>query len=116
MELRATLFAWYKRQRVARPTQNFTEVQDLTPGMTGTREHPVCKTKGAETKGMLFFLVDLVSSHRNKIEDGGAILELGNLLLRHLEILETSPRRLSKKAHQDHGNKNHNVRASACLC
>eukprot|EP00969_Alexandrium_andersonii_P119145 5267292-Alexandrium_andersonii.AAC.1 len=35
----------------------------------------------------LFFLVDLVSSHRNKTEDGGAILELGNLLLRHLETV-----------------------------
>eukprot|EP00969_Alexandrium_andersonii_P320872 14179265-Alexandrium_andersonii.AAC.1 len=60
MQIRADLFAWYRQWKADHPDKPLTELQDLVPTMLGTAPHPLCKTKGGETKGLLLYTTDLV--------------------------------------------------------
>eukprot|EP00969_Alexandrium_andersonii_P268367 11859589-Alexandrium_andersonii.AAC.1 len=57
LELRSALLSWYQRNREL----GLTEVQDVQLSMLGTRDRPLAKFKGAETKGVLLFCIDLLS-------------------------------------------------------
>ena len=54
--LRSELWAWYASRRLRQPTENLTQVADVTPGLFGSMD-PKLKTKAAETWGMLLFSV-----------------------------------------------------------
>ena len=54
--LRSELWAWYASRRLSHPTENLTQVVDVTPGLFGSMQDPKLKTKAAETWGMLLFL------------------------------------------------------------
>ena len=47
--LRSKLWAWYASRRLSHPTENLTQVADVTPGLFGSMEDPKLKTKAAET-------------------------------------------------------------------
>ena len=55
--LRSELWAWYASRRLSHPTENLTQVADVTPGLSGSMEDPTLKTKAAETWRKLLFLV-----------------------------------------------------------
>ena len=54
IRIRHLLWAWYKDQRAAHPEESITELENFTVPMIGTADAPVCKTKGAEAKALLF--------------------------------------------------------------
>ncbi len=58
MVLRNSLVAWYKTFHRTHPNETLTEITDLTRKMTGTRADKKLKTKGAETWGIVLFLLD----------------------------------------------------------
>eukprot|EP00969_Alexandrium_andersonii_P010430 454436-Alexandrium_andersonii.AAC.1 len=67
MQLRAELFGWYRGRRKSHPNAPLTELQDLTTGMLGSINDPTCKTKGAETKGLLIFMVEFLHKHEGDV-------------------------------------------------
>jgi len=58
LAIRHALFGFYDRRHAALPEENLTRVSDMVPAMLGTSADPKLKTKGAETWGFLFFLLD----------------------------------------------------------
>ena len=57
--------------------------------------------KGGETKTFLLFLVSLLTDAPYKIANGDKVVLLGNVLLRHLQVMDESPRVLSQAAYKD---------------
>ena len=53
---KAAIRRWYKIRHAENPQEKLTRIDDITPGMIGTRNAPTMKTKGAETWGLLLFL------------------------------------------------------------
>ena len=66
MGFRASLMAWFKRH-AERPRENLTQLSDFRPKMVGTRGNPLLKTKGAETFGLLHFLLHIVPLYGNRL-------------------------------------------------
>ena len=58
---------WYQDRHKANPSENLTQLHDLTVKMLGTRDSPALKTKGAETYGILKYLVDYYSRTLNML-------------------------------------------------
>ena len=64
---RADLFQWYKTFRRAHPNVQVTELQDLTPGMLGTRLNPNFTPKGMEARWMVPFVNELLVRYKEKL-------------------------------------------------
>ena len=79
--LKNKLLAWYKVYRRANPTRNLTELSDMTVKMLGTAAEHKLKTKGAETFGLLLFLVDTLREQHGRINLGQEMLEAGQCLV-----------------------------------
>ena len=80
--LRAQLMAWYRQQQRERPERSLTRVSDLTVKMIGSRHDPKCKTKGAETFGLLLFLNSQLATHRLILgRTGQRLLRAGTCLV-----------------------------------
>jgi hypothetical protein len=83
LALRHQLMQWY---RTLAPTGT-TRVSDLTPKMLGTRSDTRCKTKGAETHGMLLFLIHQLETYSAMTgENGVRLLQAGRNLARMVDI------------------------------
>ena len=74
LAMRHALMAWYKKRRAEKGAPRLTEVSDLTINMIGSPTGPTCKTKGAETYGMLLFLVQALHLHRERLGQHGTRL------------------------------------------
>jgi len=57
LAFRGALMGWYKRRHSECPAENLTRVADFTQKMVGTPGAQVLKTKGAETYGVMEFLI-----------------------------------------------------------
>ena len=99
--LRHNLMEFYKARHRERPGENLTRVSDLTPKMLGSRTEPKCKTKGAETWGMLLFLLGELQLHVGRLGDRGvrllaagqALEEMVGIWNRHGRVLPPDSRR-----------------------
>ena len=85
------LFQWYKARHQSHPQENLTQVYDLTRKMLGTPTARELKTKGAESWGMLLFLVDTIAVNRHKLgPEAPGLLEAGQALIALVGIWDTS--------------------------
>ena len=86
--MRGRLMAWYKARKSEHPSENLTQVNDWTPAMVGSSAKPKCKTKGAETWGLLLFLLEEIRTYSRfitgwqRLEKSGSCLESLVLLWR----------------------------------
>ena len=81
--IKSQLFSYYKRRR-----GQVTPVQAVTLKMLGTSAKPARQPfKGAETKGLIDFIVDLLTTHAPISE----LLVAGRHLQRLIHLLDTSP-------------------------
>jgi hypothetical protein len=99
LALRSSLMTFYKRRHSEDPAEQLTRLSDLTPKMVGTRASPHLKTKGAETFGMLRFLMYVLDLYKDRLgEHWQRVLQAGQALDR---IWRESPWRLSVDAQND---------------
>jgi hypothetical protein len=70
LAMRHDLMQWYKASAVEFP--NLTRLSDLTPKMVGTRTQRKCKTKAAETWGLMLFLLSVFEQSLPFFGDDGA--------------------------------------------
>ena len=100
--MRHALMAWYGDYRQEHPSKVLTRLNDLTMKMLGTEDSPKCKTKGAETWGLLLFLIHSLNLHADLLGDDGSRLQrAGSALARLVEIWDTAGRLPSPSARQD---------------
>ena len=96
LAMRAELFSWYKARHAAYPDENLTRVSDMTPKMIGTPNDPLMKTKAMETYGFLLFLIDMLAKYGGDVgNDAVKLQEAGQLIVRYLAILRSSPINMS---------------------
>ena len=96
MRLKHEIFQWYKRRHRTHPDEDLHKLQELTLGMLGTRDSPLCKTKAAEAKTLLFVIVDLARRFVAKLGGLGPLLvAAGEHVLTIVRVIGTSPRRMS---------------------
>lgn len=81
--LRADLWHWYAQQAGQRPS-DWTQLEDLTLPMLGSRASPTLKAKAAETKTLLPFVQGLLQTHLPQLrrEVADPLLQAGDALLR----------------------------------
>ena len=83
------------------PEENLTRLGDLTIKMLGAMDNPRLKTKAMETYGILLFLVLVLPRYRLRVgPEYEKLLEAGQLVLRYVEILKSSPVILPVNARQ----------------
>jgi hypothetical protein len=61
MFIRARLYVWYKRERLANDDDRVYQIDKLTLGMLGPPGNPLFKSKAAEARTMLRFTAELFS-------------------------------------------------------
>ena len=91
MLARAALFAWYNRRHQDYPWELLTRLQDLTPGMLGTQNARTLKTKAAESKGFLFFVVHLIRTQGHMLDRRDIWLAAGEALEKLFGIMQGPP-------------------------
>lgn len=82
------LHLWYKARRRSHPDEVLTQVSDVTMKMVGSPTDRKLKTKGAETYGILLYVLDLMQ--RKMPQLGGVfpmLLEAGRCMERVIVIL-----------------------------
>ena len=90
---------WYSARQKLYPTESLTRVSDLTRKMVGTATDRKLKTKGAETYGVLLFLLDITMKAVNMIGPQGQVfLDAGACLARLVEIWSQNGVRLPEAA------------------
>ena len=75
------LMAFYKQHKREAPSEVLTELHDLTMKMVGTQDAPLCKTKGAETYGLLRFLVWYMGKLSARLGEHGTGIQRASLAL-----------------------------------
>ena len=99
LAIRARLFAWYSHE--AAKGVDLTKLEDLTPAMIGAREKPELSAKGAETKCLIPFCVDLVEQFLPVLgAKGKAFLRCGRALLSFIDTMSTAGWRMTRREQQ----------------
>lgn len=101
LRLRADLWDWYRARQRSHPSENLTRLEDITPGMLGSAAAPLLKAKGAETKGLLFYVVGRLGQHATNVERGMVLKAAGEELIKFLELIDSFPPVLSIGQQQD---------------
>jgi hypothetical protein len=95
--LRNALHIFYKTAENVK----LTRVHDLTLKMVGTQAAPQCKTKAAETFGLMLFLINQLQTHRARLSDESAmLLEAGECLATITNIWNTHGKQIPDDAIQ----------------
>jgi hypothetical protein len=101
LALRHELHRWYKEVKGRYP--GLTEVSDLTVKMLGSSSHQKLKTKGAETWGVVLFLVDMLERHAGMVgETGARYLQAGMALRRMVQCWRACGNIVPEADQQDH--------------
>ncbi len=103
LRVRHLLFTWYKDEDRQAGNEPVTRLSDLTPKMLGTRTAPRCKTKAAETYGLLRFSLHLARSMPGCIPQFDRWVQAGESLVRYLRLCKDSPRIFNGEALQVDG-------------
>ena len=91
LTFRNALSNWYKKRAKAYPRESLTRISDITKKMNGDPSDQRLKTKGAETWGLLCFLVDELPHHIWKLGlEGGRLLEAATALKDTAVLFDTN--------------------------
>ena len=94
--MRGELTAYYAELKAADHTRDITEIPHFSLSKLGGPNHrTVLRTKGAETKWFLGYVVQALREHGNRISCQHALVEAGQHLLAYEEMMSTAPRRLA---------------------
>ena len=88
------LEAWYKSDA----GRGCTKIQNLSHTMFGTRAAPACLLKGAETNGLLLFLVGSLLDRYRDIPQWADVRRAGSALVTLLRLIHQYPKKCSAKA------------------
>ena len=81
LAFRAMLTAFYKRRHAQNPAENLTRITNFNMKLLGSRAAQCLKTKGAETYGLLKFLIEALGSYRERVGgDWQRLLQAGQAL------------------------------------
>ena len=101
---RAALLKWYSTQ----PPGDYTHFQDFSHKLIGTKDNRYLKSKAAELKGLLFFVVDLLSKRdhvASRIRRGDLWLAAAHTLKDILVLLKRTPMVVTTPVYQETFNK-----------
>ena len=93
LSMRHALYHWYKIRHAADPAERLTRIGDFGSRVVGTTPDSAVKTKGAETWGLLLFLVDRWAG-RDLASGDAALLTGAGALVRMMMIWKRSGRSL----------------------
>jgi len=86
--LKHQLMGFYKQHHRGNPNENLTRVADFTLKMVGKESAPKCKTKGAETYGVMLFLLSVLEQHSPHLTQcGRQLIIAGKALSNMLDAL-----------------------------
>ena len=101
LKLRSVLFSWYDQRKRLNPHEDLQAMKELTAKMLGTRMHPKLRSKAAETKGLLFFSVDMLAKFCHRLPFGDALLGAGKALEKYVVTCASHGRNLAPSTIQD---------------
>ena len=91
LRIKADLWDFYKRWRLAHPRLDLTQVQDFTPGMLGSSTRRVLSLKAMETNQILPFCAELLRTFAEPLGPlGAALASIGTSLQGFLALLHQS--------------------------
>ena len=87
---KAALFQWYKDRHKLDSKENLTRLSDFTKSMLGEDDGGKLKTKGAETWGVLLFLVDTLVARAARLPaEGGILCESAIIIMELVTLFDT---------------------------
>ena len=90
--MRSELDAWYKARHARGAAENLTRAHDVTPKMVGAKDQLKLSLSGAETWGVLLYLVEKMETNAAAIgADGRDLCTAGKCCVRFIELLRESP-------------------------
>ena len=63
------LSQWYKQRHRQYPTEKITRIKHMSHGRIGSNTERACKTKAAETWGLMLFLLDVIEGNLPRLPD-----------------------------------------------
>ena len=100
--MRIELKAFYKRRSRQHPNEQLTRCNTITRNMIGTASERKLGTKGAETWGVLLFLIDVFSSSLQRLgEEARAWLEAARCLEAMCTVMNNSGVNFSVPVHSE---------------
>ena len=93
LRIRAEMMVWYREQRAFGVAPDFTPLEDFQISMVGEKHRPAFKSKAAECKTILPFIVALVKQHAAKLrpEIADSLVAAGEALLKYISRIRDSP-------------------------
>jgi hypothetical protein len=76
LTMRSDVFRWYSGCGRTHPHRQLTQLADVTPATLGTASEKQLSTKGAETYGLVLFMIDRLHKYKLDTGDDGARLWL----------------------------------------
>jgi hypothetical protein len=86
---------WYSKQRLEDPGRQISELQDFTVAMLGGKpSSQALSIKAMEAKGLVPFVVDLLSRNRAVLPTaiGGSLIGAGEALVEYFSLMDECPR------------------------
>ena len=104
LALRGELQTWYKQRRRSHPDEDLTRANDLTLKMVGPPSSAKMKLSGAETWGVVLFLIDALDKYAGYLgTTAGPLREAGLHLVHIIEVCRAHEERIPFPAVQDDG-------------
>ena len=101
LRLRADLMSWYPAHECQLPPEDRCRLQDLQVSMLGTTASPLLKTKGAETKPLVWFVQDMFERFKGDIPEVALWIRAAKALKRILVVMKAEGRVLGTAQLQD---------------
>ena len=89
--LREQLFAWYSKRRAEGVPPDFTAMENLSIANLGSRSSQRFKSKAAECKTIVPFIVEELRRHVDEVHCGAELLAAGQAMLQFIKLMKDSP-------------------------
>ena len=95
LRLRIDLNKWYKDRAQSNPHETLTRCTDISFKMVGDHAHKKLKTKGAETWGILLFVIHSLERHAACIPNAPILIEAGKCWVALVTVFDAAGVRMS---------------------
>lgn len=98
--MRQELDVWFKGRHKQRPDEKLTRVHDITSKMLGTRNDPQLKLSGAETWGVMLYLLWALDNYKNVLSETSRLLRAAGQELESMYTAMQSSRAVARTCPQ----------------
>ena len=90
LRIKSDLHDWYRQREHELDPEDRSRLTDFVPSMLGTADQPLCKTKGAETKPLIWFLLAMFRRFVARVRNARYWIRAAEALKNFMVLLKQS--------------------------